>query len=115
MSKNRDGYLKQYYLDNKEKIRGKQAEYYVDHKENIKDSSNKYYRDNKDKVKKSLAAYYVNNREKIKKRVIDHARVQKTKNPRQYMIISARYRAKKEKLSFDLTIEDIVIPEICPI
>lgn len=36
-------------------------------------------------------------------------------NPERTMLVSARFRAKKEKLPFLLRQEDIVIPEACPI
>jgi hypothetical protein len=39
----------------------------------------------------------------------------KSKDPRKIMVNSAKVRAKKTKVPFDLTFEDIVIPETCPI
>jgi len=36
------------------------------------------------------------------------------KNPEKKILIAARHRAKKEKIPFNITIEDIVIPKICP-
>ena len=37
------------------------------------------------------------------------------KDPRKHMIINARHRSKKKGWDFDLTIDDIIIPEYCPI
>lgn len=36
-------------------------------------------------------------------------------NPVKIMLASARHRAKKNNLPFELTVEDIFIPEYCPI
>lgn len=37
------------------------------------------------------------------------------KNPAKVMLRSARHRAKKQGLPFNITIDDIVIPEVCPV
>ncbi len=37
------------------------------------------------------------------------------KYPEKHLWWAARYRAKKYGIPFDLTIEDIVIPEVCPV
>ena len=42
-------------------------------------------------------------------------RARHERDPRKIMLYMARSRAKKFNLDFDLTVEDIVIPEFCPI
>lgn len=37
------------------------------------------------------------------------------KNPERVMLRSAKHRAKRQGIPFDLTLADIVIPEICPV
>ena len=37
------------------------------------------------------------------------------KNPRQYMLTRVRARSRAEGIPFDLTVNDIVIPEYCPV
>jgi hypothetical protein len=37
------------------------------------------------------------------------------RNPEQCLLSSARSRAKRRNIPFNLTIEDIVIPEVCPV
>ena len=35
--------------------------------------------------------------------------------PEKYIFIGAKYRAKKKGIPFNITIEDIVIPKVCPV
>jgi hypothetical protein len=37
------------------------------------------------------------------------------KDPRSVMLLSAKARAKRDGLTFDLTREDIAIPDVCPV
>jgi predicted GIY-YIG superfamily endonuclease len=57
---------KQYYKNNKEKIKGIRKQYYENNKEKIKERKNLYYENNKDKIKERKKQYYENNKEKIK-------------------------------------------------
>ena len=52
---------KEYYIDNKDKIRNKRALYYIDNKDKIIDKKAEYRLNNKDKIKE----YYNNNKDKI--------------------------------------------------
>lgn len=36
-------------------------------------------------------------------------------NPLRYMIYAARHRAKQNNIPFDITIDDLVIPDVCPV
>lgn len=45
----------------------------------------------------------------------EYHRSYRERNPEQMLLASARNRAKKKNLPFDLKVEDIVIPELCPI
>lgn len=59
--------------------------------------------------------YYLKNREKMLARNREMTQVRwATKHERQLVNV-ARNRAKKKGLSFDITEEDIVIPDICPV
>ena len=43
------------------------------------------------------------------------ARQWRTKNPSRYLYNQAKHRSRKRNIFFDLTPEDIVIPEYCPV
>lgn len=54
---------------------------------------------------------YQENREKILQKLAhDHLC-----NPRKYMLKDAKKRAKRDNLDFNIVLEDIMIPEYCPI
>lgn len=56
--------------------------------------------------------YYIKNKDRIKERHKRHYR----KDKRGWMLRGSKYRAKKENIPFDLTLEDIpAIPTHCPI
>ena len=57
---------KEYYNDNKEKIKEYQKEYIENNKEKIKEHMKKYIENNKEKIKEQLKKYRENNKEKIK-------------------------------------------------
>ena len=42
-------------------------------------------------------------------------RIRKNKNPKQYMYYSAKYRAKRLGIPFNITLDDIYVPKTCPI
>lgn len=55
--------LKEYYIDNKDKIKQQEKKYRLDNKDIIKERKKQYRLKNKDKKKQ----YYIDNKEKIKK------------------------------------------------
>ena len=70
-----------------------------------------YYKDNRDReiarAKKSL------NKDRVKTNA--NKRRQIRNNPVSYMLCNIKTKAKKHGIPFDLTHDDIVIPETCPI
>ena len=46
---------------------------------------------------------------------VEYHRSYRERNPEQMILSAARARAKKKNLPFDLKVEDIIIPEVCPI
>jgi hypothetical protein len=45
----------------------------------------------------------------------EYHRSYRERNPEQMLLTSARNRARKKGIPFNLTVDDIVIPEFCPI
>ena len=70
-------------------------EYYLKNKEKIKEYNKKYKEENKDRRRKWNVDYQEN-------------------NPEKRMLLSAKHRAKKLNILFDISEEDIIIPELCP-
>lgn len=57
---------------------------------------------------------YENNPELLKEHS-DRIKTRKKDNPELYLLAGCRQRARKKNLDFDLTIDDIVIPKLCPV
>jgi len=58
--------MKDYYEDNKEKIKQKTKDYYEDNKELIKQKTKDYRENNKDNINEYSKKYYQDNKEKIR-------------------------------------------------
>lgn len=50
-----------------------------------------------------------------KRKKSERAAKYKADDPRKWLLYSAKYRAKKQGVPFNLTKDDIVIPKVCPI
>lgn len=85
---------KHYYNSNKEEINNKRREKYNIHREEGGNCS--YYENNRDKILKELEWKRIH-------------------NICGCLLKGAKIRAKSKGLPFDITIDDIVIPDICPV
>jgi hypothetical protein len=80
-------------------------------KQKIKECRQKYYKNNTLFVKNKVKKYAENNSEKVKiKNNLDYR-----KRNRQTMLWDAKRRSKQKNVPFNLTVDDVVIPEFCPI
>lgn len=70
-----------------------------------------YYKNNKDRVRERNADWRLKNEQLIKVK----RKEKRAEDPRKCMLYSAKHRAKMKNLEFDLSIEDIQIPEYCPV
>lgn len=76
-----------------------------------KSSRDSYYIANKEKIKQRHLAWREKNKDYIKTNKL----LKKMEDPRKIMLYSAKHRAQVKGLSFDIDLEDIVIPEHCPV
>lgn len=74
----------------------------------------KYYALNKDKVRQKQKEYYQLNKETIGKRTNKYAKKYLSENFEKKLYWSAMHTAKKRSLEFSISVEDIIIPELCP-
>lgn len=70
-----------------------------------------YYENNFSKIRKTKQKYSANNKEKLN----EQTRQWHKNNPEKSLLLSSRTRARRKELPFNLTLEDIVIPTVCPI
>lgn len=118
MKRERSEYYKQYYQENKEKklardkVRGK--EYREENKEVLNQKSKDYYEQNKEQLKERHKKNRLEKYRADPKKDMAKQKQWKINNIERYLVQSARNRAKKYNLPFDITHEDVVIPEFCP-
>ena len=103
----RDSYRKYNKSDKRKAVRKKFEEAHKDNiekKEKYKESREKWYESLTDQQKEY---YYQKQLQQMKEL--------RKKDPRRPMLSDARKRAKKKNLEFDLVIEDLTVPDFCPI
>ena len=75
-------------------------------------AENKEYREkNAEAIKARRAKYREQNREAIRQRARDYYK----EHPECFVLHNIKTRAKKQGVPFDLTAEDLVTPEFCPV
>lgn len=77
-------------------------------REALKEYSRKYYQENKDKHNAVVKANYEKHH-KLKRQLAHQA------DPRVSMWKAAKQRSRKKNLVFDIEIDDIIVPEVCPV
>lgn len=88
-----------------------QREYYRKNKERIRARNDEWAKENPEKVKE-YARKTALKRTDVQKQAI---RDWEVKNPERVLLRVARNRARRDGLEFSLTLEDVVIPEFCPL
>lgn len=76
-----------------------------------RESNREYYRKNREKSLAASKNYYRKNKDKAKQRAL----LRRTETPEKHIWSAAKYRAKSFGLAFDISIEDIRIPQFCPV
>lgn len=74
-------------------------------------SRDAYYQENKERAAALSAVWREKNRESINEK----RRAKKREDPRKTMYASAKHRARKGGIPFDIDLDDIVIPDECPV
>lgn len=98
----RKSHRKAYYSANQATERIRMKEYNVANKEAISEQRKEHYQENKDSILAAVRGYQESHRDSmlyIRKRIL----------------INVRHRAKKLGIPFNLTLDDIVIPDKCPV
>jgi hypothetical protein len=78
-------------------------------------TTSKYYQANKERILAKNAEWLKNNYERKQQMSRDWYHRTKEANLVKYLWKYAKARAKKKNLPFTITLEDIIIPEMCPI
>jgi len=100
-----------WYNRNKEHVAKQRKEARTKNPDKYKEQRKAYYSKNKGKIKEKRKAAYADQKE----RLVENALRWKTNNPVRVLWLSAKHRALQKGLDFTIEMEDIVIPEYCPV
>lgn len=117
---------KKYQEENKNKINSRRKIYRDNNKEKIKESKKRSVAKNKEHYERKRKEYAEEHREEKrikaneyywenKKCVLAKQKKIRTETPQKHMLTAAKKRAKEQGMVFDLIVEDLIVPEICPI
>lgn len=95
----------------KEQQRKYNQTYKEKHRESISNSKKKYASENREKIKEYKKGYYYKNKISMRLQMNKYYR----KNRDAYLFMKSQRRAKKDGIEFNITIDDILIPEYCPL
>jgi translation initiation factor 2B subunit (eIF-2B alpha/beta/delta family) len=107
--------LKEYRKNNESTIKEKIKERAAHTSEKRKEYLKEYLEKNKEVLKEKKKLYREKNKKQLQEKVSSRYNKIKNENPEIILLYNARARAKKYGIPFSITVEDIVIPEICPI
>ena len=118
MKRERSEYYTEYYAKNKDKklARGKvrSKEYREENKEVLKQKRKDYYEKNKERLKEKHKEERVKRYRADPQQEMAKQKAWKINNIERYLVQGAKSRAKKYGVPFDITHEDIIVPEFCP-
>jgi hypothetical protein len=103
--------MKGHVMRTKEQAKQYNQTYYKKNKERLKAEATSYYHENKDKILDTVRKYRDENREIIREKGKDYYR----RNISNRLFNAARARARKFGHDFDITLDDVIIPEVCPL
>lgn len=85
--------------------------YQQQHRSHIAEVSHRYYLKHRKRVLERRRLWAIANREQDR----SAERARRHRQPERFLLNSARQRARRKGLPFDLTISDVVIPSVCPV
>lgn len=100
-----------YYQNNKQKILENRKVYYQNNKEEILDKNKNNYEENKESYLQYKKEYYIKNKDHF----LRWSKDDRTSNPIKYLLKNTKKRAVEKNLPIDITEEDIIIPNVCPV
>jgi hypothetical protein len=107
----------EYYQQNSESLKLRQKKFRLEHandpgyKNRMKEHNKKYRELHKEEIKLKK----LHNREKLLQRRKELRREHHETNPSKFLLESSKSRARKKGLEHTITIEDIIIPSMCPV
>lgn len=88
-----------------------EVEYEQRRVESQRNASRKYYEKSKELVRERARIRYAENAASVR----EQARARHRRHPLSNVVASAKQRAKKQGVPFDITPEDIHLPDVCPV
>lgn len=79
-----------------------------------KDRANELARNYRNKNKEKVNTSNKNWRDKNKEKLAQQRKLTRLKNPEYFLYKSAKERAKRKNIPFSISVEDIIIPKVCP-
>lgn len=100
-----------YRQNNREKIREGQKRSVEKNKEHYLHYLEKYKEEHREESRQRANEYYWANKEEV----LEKQRVIRNTTPQKHMLTAAKKRAKESDMDFDLEVDDLFVPQICPI
>jgi len=107
--------LKDYRIKNKDKILERVKNYRESNKEKVKETVKKCYEQHKEQYQDAALKRYYENGGKEKQKQYRQRPEVKERTIKNSIFYSAKKRAEKKNIDFDIEIEDITIPIMCPV
>lgn len=102
---------RKWHLNNRERALENKARYDVQNKAKLKAKRREFYREHRDEILTRARLWYRENKEHSRKT----KKLWEDRNPERQMLFRARKRAVKRGLPFNITLDDIQIPKVCPV
>lgn len=100
-----------YRENNKEKIKESKKRSVAKNKEHYERKRKEYAEEHREEKRIKANEYYWENKECV----LEKQRKIRIETPQKHMLTAAKKRAKEQGMTFDLIVEDLIVPEICPI